>query len=76
MHLIACRMRQRRFMVEHRAEIADVEIAGRRQAVSQMVSHCSANDPDLPLLEFTAAIDDKRYLFSVFHRRRGDPFGG
>jgi hypothetical protein len=34
------------------------------------------SDPDLPLLEFTAAIGDKRDLFSVFRRFRGDPFGG
>jgi cytochrome c553 len=43
---------------------------------SAIGGHCCANDPDLPLPEFTAAIDDKRYLFSVFHRLRDDPFGG
>ena len=63
-------------MRQHLTEIAHVGELATDRAVSQMVSYCCANDPDLPLPEFTAAIDDKRYLFSVFHRLRGDPFGG
>ena len=51
-------------------------LVGMGLIIAFMRRAASANDPDLPLPEFTAAIDDKRYLFSVFYRLRSDPFGG